>query len=77
MQTFLWYSTRFGDSQETPSRLGARSSKSKESTKNSMYYQSSNEKEQEGFGDEAQKCISQSHSKISLQRFEIGEARGV
>jgi hypothetical protein len=42
-----------------------------------MYYQSSNEKEQEGFGDEAQKCISQSHSKISLQRFEIGEARGV
>jgi hypothetical protein len=50
----LWSSTRFGDSQETPSRLGARSSKSNESTKNSMY-QSSNEEEQERFGDEAQK----------------------
>jgi hypothetical protein len=36
IQTFLWSSTRFGDSQETPSRLGARSSKSNESTKNSM-----------------------------------------
>jgi hypothetical protein len=35
IQTFLWSSIRFGDSQETPSRLGARSSKSNEFTKNS------------------------------------------
>jgi hypothetical protein len=32
----LWFSTRFGDSQATPSLLGARSSNSNESTKNSM-----------------------------------------
>jgi hypothetical protein len=36
IQTFLWSSRRFGDSQETPSRLGARSTKSNESIKNSM-----------------------------------------
>ena len=43
-----------------------------------MWYQSSNqEEEQERFRDEAQNRSSQAHSKISLQRFEMGEARDV